>query len=387
MTTPASSPSEDLPQADSATHTSESEPTPEAAVEAVPVSKPAIPAPPVTPSRVKEAPTAPVSNARARTGPAVLEESSDGDDFEAPLSAQAAVQLLEKEMSEGRREAVGTRSAAGGNSSGLVFLGQLLIAGALIFVGLKYDKAIHPGASYVPSVPVTVGSPTINPAALVGQSSGQLTPFGVGKALYADGKGRFLVLALDAGNGELLVEKALELVNDPTRLHGSAKRRDHHYYFEDIVVARRQIIKKLKEAFVRNIKSGRSDALTLAAVQNIARRLSSFHEASFLVPYLKHERFFVRQAAALALGEKGYRIAVRELVFSMNAGNKGFRGHLNDVLKRLTGVEFMTDPSKEDQSAAMGRAREWLGKNPQKSPYTVGHALQQKVEARINRGL
>ncbi|MDF1663838.1 MAG: hypothetical protein P1V97_18855 [Planctomycetota bacterium] len=317
--------------------------------------------------------------------PKALDESDEGEEFEAPLSAQAAVQLLEKEIAEGKKhEPTAPMLVQGRSGQGLTFFGQLLIAAALLFIGISLNKE-EPEKPYVPSAPVKIEASPL--AAAQSSGSGQLTPFGTGKALYSDGQGRFLIMVLNPGSGELVVEKALELVYDPTRLHESAERKDHHYYFEDIVRSRKDLLKNLRDEFSRLAASGRTDTLTLDRLLNLARRISRFHDVKYLLPFLKHQRFFVRQAVALGLGEQGYRIALKELIFSMDTGDVEFRRQLRQTLKDLTGVDFLRKPEDPEQKEAMETARKWLRRHPQGSPYAVGHALQEKQEGRINRGL
>lgn len=354
-------------------------------------AKPAEPAPPSQPAMpVQPAPAARTEDSREAPAAAprrALDESDEGEDFEAPLSAQAAVQLLEKEMAEGKRAepAPMPSKLEIKQGQGLLFFGQLLIAGALVFVGLSFNKKA-PEKEYSPAPPsILDAGPSVEDAQAA--ASGQLTPFGPGKALYSDGQGRFLIMVLNPASGELVVEKALELVYDPTRLHQSDLRKDHHYYFEDIVQSRKALLKSLRDEFTRLASSGRTDSLTLERLLNLARRIGRFHDVTYLLPYLKHERFFVRQAAALGLGEQGYRIALEELIFSMDTGDVEFRKHLRQTLKDLTGVDFLTKPEDPKQTKAMETARKWLRRHPQKSPYAVGHALREKQEGRINRGL
>lgn len=318
--------------------------------------------------------------------PEALDESDEGDEFEAPLSAQAAVQLLEKEMAEGKKaEPVAPMPVQRSGGQGLIFFGQLLIAGALVFIGLTLNKEDEE-KPYVPAPP-SLAEAAPNPGVASSSASGQLTPFGAGKALYSDGQGRFLIMVLNPGSGELVVEKALELVYDPTRLHESDERKDHHYYFEDLVRSRKVLLKSLHKEFTRLAASGRIDPVTLDRLLNLARRISRFHDVKFLLPYLKHQRFFVRQAVALGLGEQGYRIALEELIFSMDTGDIEFRKRLRKTLKDLTGVDLLSEPADPGQKEAMEMARKWLRRHPQKSPFAVGHALQEKQEGRINRGL
>jgi hypothetical protein len=383
--TPSNQPSPKL-DAPEAVNDSESEPPEQVPIAVAEAPKPPSSGAPKPPS--SEAPQALAENQseqprESQSADSSLEESAE---FEAPLSAQAAVQLLEREMAENQRAPLSSRQQSTG-SAWLQFSGHLLIAAALVFGALKLETS-QSASSYVPTFPASFKSAGHPPAPIADkESAGQLTPFGSGKVLYADGHGRFLILALDSKNGELLVEKALDLVYDPRRWHGSKKRQTHHYYFDDIVLARNVLLTALRRDFKAIIASGENNAAVLARVDNLARRLAMFHDAAFLLPYLGHERFFVRRAVALALGEQGYRIAVRELIYSMNTGDSAFREHINELLSQLTGVTFIKDPAKQDQKKAMKAARVWLKKNPQASPYSLGHALQGKVEGRIHRGL
>lgn len=271
----------------------------------------------------------------------------------------------------------------GALASVLALIGQLAIAAALVLLALailRRPEAPRERASPRPLIDRALALP-----GAAREGGGALVPFGAdGKALYADGAGRFLVLAPIADGG-LAVERALDLVVDPTRFHNDARRRPHAYYLEDVGAARSAYLRPLRTELETLVRGQRLE--DLPRIEELCERLAAFHDVVTLEVYLRSERFVVRRAAAVALGEAGYLMATPVLIFSLDTKDAAFRARLNTILEGLTGERFITDPEPRDQEAAKARAAAWLKANPLPSPYALGLDRRRALEKRLSRGL
>lgn len=218
-------------------------------------------------------------------------------------------------------------------------------------------------------------------------AGGRLVSFGPGRALYADGDGRFLIVGLRA-DGQLAVERAVELVRDPRRLHGRKDRSPHHYYFEDVGEALAARIATLKAELDRLLSvAGADKEGRIREVDRVTRRLAGFHAVDHLIPLLSSERFYVRRAAAMALAGQGYLIGFPTLIFAIDDADPDRRRRIHEAINALSGETIVPRPGQIEVEDAAARASAWWEQNPRRSPYALGVKMEREIERRLRRGL
>jgi len=224
-------------------------------------------------------------------------------------------------------------------------------------------------------------TPSAGPGALANTPAGSLVPFGPGKALYAEGHGRFLLVVLD--DKEIVVERVFALVWDPRRYIGSKLKRDHGYYFEDLSDARSDTLARLQERFRKAVADDPITPDQVDQLADLARRIAGFHSVPFLLDFIKSDRFTIRKSVAVALAEQGYLVAIPELRHCLDTGDSKFRRHLADVLEELTGRRFIKHPESKAQEEAETQLVRWWREHKPKSRYALGRSLIVAQEKRL----
>jgi hypothetical protein len=174
--------------------------------------------------------------------------------------------------------------------------------------------------------------------------------------------GKIVVLAKDPRSQELLIEHVYSLEHDETQhLGDDAKRAYSGFYLVDVERARKEEVETedgvLKEAAAK--AANLSDGLELCLA--VARKLADAGGIDRLAKRLDDRNSFARQSAALALGERGYVVAIPQLVQIVEAtGDSDLARRVILILRDLTGIAF--DPS--DGRAVVAKATdEWWKKN------------------------
>ena len=180
--------------------------------------------------------------------------------------------------------------------------------------------------------------------------------------------GKIVVLAKDPRSQELLIEHVYSLEHDETRNVGDDAHRAYSgFYLVDVERARHEEVEiddgVLKEAAAK--ASERQDGLDFCLT--IARKLADAGGIDRLAKRLEDRNPFARQAAALALGERGYLVAIPQLVQIVEAtGDSDLARRVILILRDLTGIAF--DPG--DGRAVVARASdEWWKKNAPQDPF------------------
>jgi hypothetical protein len=275
----------------------------------------------------------------------------------------------------------------------LTALPQLLLAAAIATCAyqIHLDRGDSPprpasAAEAKGAPPKQEASPKARSLADMGPTqTAELVPFGPGRALYNDGRGRFLIIASSEVDSSVVVERALSLIQDPRRHHEDPRRTTHGYYLDDLAESRKGARGSLRGELESLIQSGQDDVTAFRRAEDLCARLAALHDVPWLLPLLKHERFFIRRAAAVALGEQGYLAAIPELGFSLSTGDDAFRARLGGMLEDLIGEALVSDPADKEQAQARARIEVWWRDHRPGSRFALGRRWKRTLERRLER--
>jgi len=190
---------------------------------------------------------------------------------------------------------------------------------------------------------------------------------GEGQVVYAlDGK--LVLMKRDRESQELVIERVYSLEHDEARNVGDDARRAYSgFYLVDLEHERRKAV-EIEDGFFKDaIAKARDQKDGLAYCLAVARRLAAAGGADRLRKRLDDRDAFGRHAAAIALGENGYLIAIPELIQIVEGtGDSDLRKHVVGLLRDLTGIAFETD---EGGPAVARRADDWWKKNAPDDPF------------------
>ncbi|MBX3467530.1 MAG: hypothetical protein KF878_11625 [Planctomycetes bacterium] len=177
------------------------------------------------------------------------------------------------------------------------------------------------------------------------------------------------MLRPDPLSGELGVERAYAVTRDLERHMGQGARALHGYYLDDVAEARRRGIEAARRRYEAAVEEA-ARLGSLPAAEAAAAALVAAGGADLLAPDLARAGAepvdrVRRRAAALALGEGGYLVAVPVLLelFESQTGEPLARAAA--LLRRLTGLDL--DPDARERSAA--DVRRWLERRPLEGPF------------------
>ncbi len=154
-----------------------------------------------------------------------------------------------------------------------------------------------------------------------------------GRLMLADADGRLVVVAAD-GAGALSIERVYRLEVD---VAGPGPR--HGVRLTDLSADRDSVIAAAMMEVGRLTPDSMEAARNAARVEELVGRVAAAGGFDVLLDELKHERAIRRRAAAVALGEHGFRAAVGVLIESANDSKDARRLQVHRLLARLTGVE------------------------------------------------
>lgn len=125
-----------------------------------------------------------------------------------------------------------------------------------------------------------------------------------GRALYADGTGRLFVLEMR--DGRLALAGAYALREDRARHATEPRARaPSGFYLDDLGAEGERAMEAARLAFEREAASNAIDAAAPERLEARARAVLAAGAGETLLAALRHERYSVRRAAALVLGEAG----------------------------------------------------------------------------------
>jgi hypothetical protein len=245
----------------------------------------------------------------------------------------------------------------------------LLQAAALGYLGcavFRLERALdRPQPAAVPETPRASSSPP-TPAV---SSPPSIATVGENRVAYAvDGK--IAVLKKDPVSEGLVLEHVYSLEHDEARNVGDDAHRAYAgFYLVDVERARREEVEiedgVLKEAIAKAAKQDWQQGLEFCLA--IARRLADAGGIDRLRRRLDDPNPLARQAAALALGERGYLMAVPSLVQIVEAtGDTELARRAVLILRDMTGIAV--EPG--DGRAVVARAAsDWWKKNAPEDPF------------------
>jgi hypothetical protein len=247
----------------------------------------------------------------------------------------------------------------------LVVLALLGQGAALVLVAHGLDRlegAIDRTSATLADVARPLAPATAAQAPSSGAAGPAVAALGEGRVLYASADGKLVVLKRDAVSAELQVERVYALEQDDTRNGGDDAHRSYSgLYLTDVERSRREGI-EIADAFYKDalLKAGdKADAFekTLEA----ARRLADAGGFDRLARRLDDKTSLAGRSAAIALGERGFLIAIPALI-SMFVGtaDSGEARKLLDLLRELTGLPLDPDDSRV---VAGEKAQQWWKKN------------------------
>jgi hypothetical protein len=251
---------------------------------------------------------------------------------------------------------------------GLVGLGVIV---ALFQVGHLLSGAVANRPA-----PSTVVHTQPQPAAASPQRPGgsyQLAAVGPGRVVQTTPEGHLIVLRADPTSGELEVERAYELVNDPDRHLGHAGlRRWHGYYLDDLDVSRQLSIEAAATSFEKVVAAAVRMESGLEDVEASALALARAGGADRLLPALESSgadrvEALRKHGAAIGLGRAGYLGAVPGVLelLEQHKDSARLRPLLTGILVRLSNLDL--NPDEPGDTAQ--RVRVWWGSQSPLDPY------------------
>jgi hypothetical protein len=180
-------------------------------------------------------------------------------------------------------------------------------------------------------------------------------------------EGTLLVLRPDPLSGELTIERAYVVAHDLERHLGDPGARHlHGYYLDDVEAQRREAIDAARARYEATIPEvalrGDLEVADAAAAALCRAGGADLLARDLEAPGTEPAAVVRRHAAALGLGEAGYRLAipyVAKVLEDSSPGSDAAR-RAAAVLQRLTGVAL--DPGAPKPSA--DKARAWAAEHP-----------------------
>jgi hypothetical protein len=161
---------------------------------------------------------------------------------------------------------------------------------------------------------------TTAPGAAAGGAS--LITLGDGYVLHADGAGQLFLLRFRPAGSRLVdrpetleVVRTYALRQDRQR-HAldPGARSPHGFYLDDLALEGEEAVERAHDLFAREVLSGAVDADADRRLEVYARASLAAGDASFLRGQLEGTPWSARRAAALVLGEHGFRVAAPMLM-------------------------------------------------------------------------
>lgn len=161
--------------------------------------------------------------------------------------------------------------------------------------------------------------------------------------VYSVGHNRLLLLACDAKAQTLEVKAAFEISEDTERFALAPDKRNlAGYYADNLATKRLEATEAAKAAFVA--EASKKLDVGLASRERLAQLAEAYWQtgdASFLVTQLTAERYAVRRAAALTLGDAGFVAASPVLIEVMTEQSPQGKRAL-ELLERFAGTPLTT---------------------------------------------
>ena len=176
------------------------------------------------------------------------------------------------------------------------------------------------------------------------------SPMGEGRLLLADRDGRLLIVGAQSGESGLAVEHVYRIEVDefaPGPRHGVK--------LIDVAVRREATIMRASAELDRLSPDSMEAAKNGARIEQLAAEIGEARGFDVLLAELRHERAPRRRAAALALGEHGFRVAAGPLIEQLGlARDDEVRARLQRLLARLSGLA-----AKESGDESLAAWQQW----------------------------
>jgi hypothetical protein len=183
-----------------------------------------------------------------------------------------------------------------------------------------------------------------------------IAPLADGRALVAQPDGRLVLMKRDPATGELEIERVYKLEDERPDGLEEPRRPLHGVRLADVEIGRKLALEDAELVFNTELESAKARPDGLERTLEAARRLADASGVDRLVGHLGGSDRIAARSAAIALGERGYIVALPELAKVLQDTNDPILARKIAVMLRdLTKLDLPLD----ERATAVGRAMTW----------------------------